>query len=188
MSDKYSNILNTSYRLFAEKGFDQTSMSFIAKELGITKPAIYYYFSSKEKLIQTLFDYIIDEIKFTNFFNHQEYTKENFMTKLTEDGVSMMNKQLEDPYYNKIMNEYYVLSTRNSYYAQALKKVLDEFLNGFVTLLQLARDYELLSEHEIQTKAEFLTIIVDGLDKYSNEEYSFNPKAIWAFSVKSIFQ
>lgn len=76
----------------------------------------------------------------------------------------------------------------NSHYAQALKKVLHEFLFGFENLLQLAHKYELLSNDEIKTKAEFLTLIVDGLDKYSNEDYAFNPVSIWVFSVKSIFQ
>ncbi|QFT90828.1 Fatty acid metabolism regulator protein [Bacillus sp. THAF10] len=188
MNEKYTNILTTSYRLFAEKGFEQTSMSLIAKEIGITKPAIYYYFNSKEDLIQTLFSHIIEEIKFTKYFNSQEYTKENFISKLIEDGVNMMNKQLRDDYYNKIMNEYYVLSTRDSHYAEALKNVLDEFLNGFFNLLQLAHEYELLLDDDLRTQAEFLTIIVDGLDKYSNANYTFNPVSIWSFSVKSLFK
>ncbi|WLR41415.1 TetR/AcrR family transcriptional regulator [Bacillus carboniphilus] len=187
MSEKYKEILEHSYQLFAENGFDQTSMSLIAKQTGITKPAIYYYFNSKEKLIQTLFGHIIDEIKFNNFFNPLEYTKDNFISKLTEDGIKMMDKQLQDPYYNKIMNEYYVLSSRDAHYAKALNTVLHEFLEGFLNLLKLAQKYGLLSEKDIQTKAEFLTIIVDGLDKYSNEEYDLDPVAIWAFSVKSIF-
>ncbi|WP_339269775.1 helix-turn-helix domain-containing protein [Paenibacillus sp. FSL K6-1330] len=43
-------ILDTSYRLFAEQGFEKSSMAMIVKELDVSKPALYYHFSSKEAL------------------------------------------------------------------------------------------------------------------------------------------
>jgi AcrR family transcriptional regulator len=47
-------ILKAALHLFAERGYPQTSMDEIAKEVGVTKPAIYHYFDSKEKLFQAL--------------------------------------------------------------------------------------------------------------------------------------
>lgn len=41
-------------RLFAAKGYDATSMREIAEELGITKPALYYHFDSKEAIVREL--------------------------------------------------------------------------------------------------------------------------------------
>ncbi|MGI9278690.1 MAG: TetR/AcrR family transcriptional regulator [Endozoicomonas sp.] len=44
------NILNVSEQLFAEKGFEATSLREVAKAVGIREPGLYRYFSSKEVL------------------------------------------------------------------------------------------------------------------------------------------
>jgi len=49
-------ILDAAVHLFAVKGYAHTGMDEIAKEVGITKPAIYYHFESKEKLFRTLME------------------------------------------------------------------------------------------------------------------------------------
>ena len=49
-------ILDTSLRLFSEKGFARTSVRDIAKGAGITDAAIYYHFSSKRDLFKALFE------------------------------------------------------------------------------------------------------------------------------------
>ena len=43
-------ILQTATRLFLQKGFAQTSTRDIAREIGITQPALYHHFSDKEVL------------------------------------------------------------------------------------------------------------------------------------------
>jgi AcrR family transcriptional regulator len=40
--------------LFAEKGTQQTSLRDIADRLGVTKPALYYHFTSREDLVTSL--------------------------------------------------------------------------------------------------------------------------------------
>jgi len=47
-------IVESAARLFAQKGFSSTSIREIAQEAGVTKPTIYYYFGSKDGLIQHL--------------------------------------------------------------------------------------------------------------------------------------
>ena len=47
-------IIQAAIHLFAVKGYAQTGMEEIAKEVGISKPAIYYHFESKEKLFEAL--------------------------------------------------------------------------------------------------------------------------------------
>ena len=47
-------ILSVSLRLFANRGYESTSISQIAKEAGISKGLIYTYFESKETLLKSL--------------------------------------------------------------------------------------------------------------------------------------
>jgi AcrR family transcriptional regulator len=49
--------------LFAEKGYDATSMREIAQASGVTKPVIYYYFTSKEKLCDYLVSAGLEEFR-----------------------------------------------------------------------------------------------------------------------------
>jgi AcrR family transcriptional regulator len=44
-------ILQTAQRLFAEVGYDATSLQMIADELGLTKAAVYYHFHTKRDIL-----------------------------------------------------------------------------------------------------------------------------------------
>lgn len=48
-------ILNTALRLFRERGYAQTTMRAIAAEAGVAVGNAYYYFDSKEQLIQSFY-------------------------------------------------------------------------------------------------------------------------------------
>lgn len=44
-------LLREAARLFIEKGVQQTSLDDVVENLGISKPALYYYFKSKDEII-----------------------------------------------------------------------------------------------------------------------------------------
>mgnify|MGYP006278965419 FL=1 len=52
--DTRTNIINTAIKLFAEKGFSETSMSQIAKTADVGKGTIYWHFDSKEDLFLSI--------------------------------------------------------------------------------------------------------------------------------------
>jgi AcrR family transcriptional regulator len=51
-------IVETALRLFRENGYDRTTMRAIAKEAGVSVGNAYYYFASKEHLIQGFYERI----------------------------------------------------------------------------------------------------------------------------------
>lgn len=53
-------IVETALRLFAENGYNRTTMRAIAQEAGVSVGNAYYYFQSKEHLIQGFYDRIAE--------------------------------------------------------------------------------------------------------------------------------
>lgn len=49
--DRKAEILAIAARLFREKGYTSVRLDDITEEIGITKPAIYYYFGAKEDIL-----------------------------------------------------------------------------------------------------------------------------------------
>src|SRR5215467_885410 len=63
--DTKSRLCALALQLFAEQGYEKTSLREIAERLGVTKAALYYYFKSKEDIVRSLVeDYAaqIDEL------------------------------------------------------------------------------------------------------------------------------
>jgi AcrR family transcriptional regulator len=59
-SDTRERIQAAARELFAEKGVQKTSLQEIAAKLGITKPALYYHFGSREELLRSIVQPLID--------------------------------------------------------------------------------------------------------------------------------
>jgi AcrR family transcriptional regulator len=55
-------ILDQAIRLFAERGFAGTSFQDVAQATGLTRPALYYYFASKDDLLARLVHEATDDI------------------------------------------------------------------------------------------------------------------------------
>lgn len=53
-NERKKEILDTAQRLFYENGYEQTSVNTIIEEIGISKGTFYYYFKSKEELLDSL--------------------------------------------------------------------------------------------------------------------------------------
>jgi AcrR family transcriptional regulator len=53
-------IVESALKLFAERGFDQTTMRLIAEEAGVSVGNTYYYFTSKEDLIQAYYQGLVE--------------------------------------------------------------------------------------------------------------------------------
>ncbi len=92
LNDKQVQLIETAEKLFAEKGFDATSVREIAKVAGINLAMISYYFGSKEKLLEAIFNYRINNSIFESIVNDSsrspwqkiEYLIDNFIDRVSE--------------------------------------------------------------------------------------------------------
>lgn len=60
-SETRSRIQQVARELFTQKGVQRTSLQDIADRLGITKPALYYHFRSREDLVRSILQPLLDE-------------------------------------------------------------------------------------------------------------------------------
>ncbi len=56
-------VLTVAARLFAAKGYYATTLDQIAEEIGVTKPALYYYVTSKEDILRTIINRIMEPME-----------------------------------------------------------------------------------------------------------------------------
>ena len=77
--NKRSEILNMCAHFFYEKGYRGTNLDEVAEVLEITKPAIYYYFKSKDEILcelySTTMDYLLEHIESIFYKNDSSITK-----------------------------------------------------------------------------------------------------------------
>lgn len=96
MTDKHVHILEVAEELFADKGFDGTSVRDIAGQAGVNLAMISYYFGSKEKLMASLVEY------------RANYTKGVLEELNKDESLTPWEKidRLIDLYVDKILTNY----------------------------------------------------------------------------------
>ena len=60
--DTKQRIQQVALELFAEQGYDKTSLKEVAARLGITRPALYYHFQTKEEILNSVVDDIVTSL------------------------------------------------------------------------------------------------------------------------------
>ncbi|MBA9001639.1 TetR/AcrR family transcriptional regulator [Thermomonospora cellulosilytica] len=61
--DTRARIMETALDLFAEQGYQRTSMREIADRLGITKAAVFYHFPAKAQLLASLSEPLVEDVE-----------------------------------------------------------------------------------------------------------------------------
>ena len=102
LKEKHIQLLETAEKLFAEKGFEGTSVRDIADVAGVNIAMISYYFGSKEKLMQALFEKKIGDIqvRVVNLIKDDSLTSIQKVEKLIDEHVQ---KVMGDKKFHRIM-------------------------------------------------------------------------------------
>lgn len=182
------NIVEASFKLMAEHGIEKMSLSMIAKEVGISKPAIYYHFSSKEALVDFLFEEIFSGYHFVSYFDKEQYTKENFVEKLIADGLHMLSEYEGQEGILRVINEFIVTATRNEKYQKRLFEIQEEFLNGFHELLKKGAGLGVVSQDAMEENAHTLALVIDNMSNYILMGFQLKYKEIWIRNVKNVMK
>lgn len=188
MTETYVKIIKCAYELFATRGFDRTSLNSIAMEVGISKPSMYYYFASKDHLLDVVFKIILEEIKFEKAYDMKVVEPEQIKDTLIRIGQQHINNQLEDPYYLGIMREFSSYSVRKKQVENEFIAIINSYRSGFEDLLLRCRQHGLIGpEVNLRTRAEMLTAIMNGINMGLQLGVNLNYAGVWAQGVETCF-
>lgn len=136
MTEKKEHIINAAIELFAEKGFEGTSIRDLAARAEVNVAMVNYYFGSKDKLFETIVEHRarfmrgrLDEIASNPKWNEEE--------KINAVIEAYVDKVLEQPSFHKILYQELMLNEKKpmhdniaTLYARNIQTIKDIIAEG----------------------------------------------------------
>ena len=96
VKSKKVSILGEALKLFAEKGYHSTTLDEVAKRLGVTKAALYYYFDNKAQIIRVIMRKHIDNMTQSVKLVSSELTPKDKLREFIRCHVKNVTTSLDD--------------------------------------------------------------------------------------------
>ena len=125
--ERKSQILEAATTVFTERGFADARMDDIVAESGLSKGALYWYFDSKDAIIISILDHILDfeTSHVRNLLKYEHSAKAKFEI-FVDTMISDMEKIKP---LMPIFFDFWSLSIRNKTINQAMKRYYQSFLD-----------------------------------------------------------
>jgi AcrR family transcriptional regulator len=165
--DAKRRIIEAAMDVIAERGCDQMTIDDVAKKLGVTKGAVYWYFKSKEELVAAVLKKFQTDIEKTTF--------ESFYNRPIDEVFSQIFERfsLTDDRQRAIFFEMFALAARNSNVRHATR----EYYTGLVSTFEEAIKRE-KKKNFIQTQADPHTLALLMVALYSGLQ---NYEMVWMY-------
>ncbi len=179
-----SRILDSASRVFAEKGYHEATMEDVAKQLGVSKGALYLYFSSKEHLFEAMSrtaPRAFKEILYSTF-----NTQANPIESATRFFDAMIKRFGSNPRLSlEILSE----ASRNPALRRVLRQNQEEYAKGLASFLEGLRKMRLIDDNlELLPLAYSLIALWSGLETLVVSGLSVaEAKKAWLEGFKAIF-
>lgn len=182
--DAKRRIIEAAMDVIAERGCDQMTIDDVAKKLGVTKGAVYWYFKSKEELVAAVLKKFQTDIERTTF--------ESFYNRPIEEVFSQIFERfsLTDDRQRAIFFEMFALAARNSDVRHATR----EYYMGLVSTFEEAIRRE-KKKNFIQTQADphklalLMVALYSGLQNYEMVwMYQNEIRDLWLEGIKILLK
>ena len=142
-------ILNEALTLFAENGYDGTSVEEIAEKVGIKAPSLYNHFKGKEDILNALID--LTEARYEEFFGSDKHigklpeSKEEFI----QTAIQKVSFTMRDPMIRKMRKFLVREQFRNERFAEiTTKHQLDGVRNMYASIIKGMMDKGLFKKDD----------------------------------------
>tara|TARA_Y100000814_G_C12171831_1_gene348216 strand:- start:74 stop:664 length:591 start_codon:yes stop_codon:yes gene_type:complete len=131
--DAKKKILDSAFNVFVSNGYNDTTMSHIVKESGLSKGAIYHYYSSKKELFASLIDH-------WEVFSFPDFYSKNNKNESAEDTLRRFANTVYDVFCAKpdvflAEIEFWALANRDAEIKARSKVLYDKILTLFELVL-----------------------------------------------------
>jgi AcrR family transcriptional regulator len=179
-----SRILDAANKVFAEKGYHEATMDDIAKRLGVSKGAIYLYFSSKEDLFEAMCKTAPQAFKEILFSSFGDET--NPIQSATQFFDKMLKLSASNP---GLSFEILAEASRNPSLKRILKQNHEEYERVLTSFLAEGRKRKIVGDNlDIRPLANALIALWNGLETLLVSGLPIDEaRRAWLEALKAIF-
>ncbi|MGB6179766.1 MAG: helix-turn-helix domain-containing protein [Rhodococcus sp. (in: high G+C Gram-positive bacteria)] len=147
-AEKKDEIIVAARRLFVENGYDETALSRVAADAGVTTNTVYWYFADKDHLLVAVLEQIL------------------------ADALTRFEPMAQRPLADKIMFVVEELSAMRNlvdtvHSRRSASPVIDQFHTGFHEIADSLTRAEIPSEHA-NAAGHIIAFVVEGLLTHSS--------------------
>ena len=187
-TNRKEEIILTTLELAAEKGLAGVSMSMIADKIGIKKPSLYKHFSSKDEIVEAMYQFLRDKSKenanikpvdYSILFSEktayevlkgvvQGYINMNHQEQMLTFYKVIYSERSIQPMAAKIMaeeTERMIIATKQLFYAMEIHKLL-HFENADMSAVSFSMTVHGLMDYELDQKYGYDEAPKNLLDEY----------------------
>lgn len=176
--ERKNELMDAALELFFEKGFESTSINDVVKKVGVAQGLFYYYFGSKNDMLDAVLDRYIDDL-----------------IKLLEDIV--IDKKLNiDKKFQLFLDTFFRYGKNNDKFAKDLhqdenfivhQKLTDKTINLITPLLvQVIKEGIQKGIFSTPYPDESLEILIPGMIGYIHKYYFCHDSEILSFKIAAI--
>lgn len=175
-------IFSVAIDLFAQKGFDAISLREIAEAAGIRKATLYYYFTTKDEILENIFEYFLETWRHSLVGNWSESREaEEQIVSMGLDGFMAMGKGvftswIGNPRMEKIMRITFI----EMYHHEQIRKSQLAFIDGGYAFFESS--FAIMMKHKLIKPAdpkilamEYMSFFMNALLDYFLMRYGSAP-------------
>lgn len=181
-------ILDAMYDLVAEVGYDKASIGKICDRVGISKPSVYYYFSSKEEIFTTLLDSMFPSIDYQRDYS-LIVDRDGFKAALIELGNTVIGGYRSDEKRRRVLAEVSIQANRIPAVQERQTTATNRTMEALKDILSHGIEIGAFPDGtDVMLYVQILYTVLEGTSNTVAQDEDIDEKAVWAGVVGLMFK
>lgn len=181
-------ILDAMYDLVAEVGYDKASIGKICDRVGISKPSVYYYFSSKEEIFTTLLDSMFPSIDYQRDYS-LIVDRDGFKAALIELGNTVIGGYRSDEKRRRVLAEVSIQANRIPAVQERQTTATNRTMEALKDILSHGVEIGAFPDGtDVMLYVQILYTVLEGTSNTVAQDEDVDEKAVWAGVVGLMFK